>query len=79
MQRNSCKQPTLRKENNMGNSSTQFPFMLAALIAVMIHALVSEPRIDTKKNMNPPADTIQQTNQTIASLLVSAPAKTKQN
>jgi hypothetical protein len=62
----------------MGNSSTQFPFMLAALIAVMIHALVSEPRIDAKKNMNPPTDTIQQTNQTVASLLVSTPAKRKQ-
>ena len=63
----------------MGNSSTQFPFMLAALIAVMIHALVSEPRMDAQKNMNPSTDTIQQTNQTVASLLVSAPVKTKQN
>lgn len=62
----------------MGNSSTQFPFMLAALIAVMIHALVSEPRIDAKKNNNPPTNTIQESSQTVASLLVSTPAKTNQ-
>ena len=62
----------------MGNSSTQFPFMLAALIAVMIHALVSEPRVDVKSKMNTQTNTIQETSQTVASLLISAPAKTKQ-
>lgn len=59
----------------MGNSSTQLPFMLAALIAVMINALISEPKIDAKENMNPPANTTQQSSQTIASLHVSTPAK----
>lgn len=62
----------------MGNSSTQLPFMFAALIAVMINALVSEPRIEVKKSINPPTNTLQQSSQIVASLLVSTPAKTKQ-
>lgn len=62
----------------MGNSSTQFPFMLAALIAVMIHALISEPRVDAKKNMNPQTNTMQQTSQNVARLLVSEQGKSKQ-
>ena len=62
----------------MGNSSTQFPFMLAALIAVMIHALISEPRVDAKKNMNPQTNTMQQTSQNVARLLVSEQSKSKQ-
>ncbi len=62
----------------MGNSSTQFPFMLAALIAVMIHAVVSEPRLDSENSIKQQTNTIQQKGQTVASLLISTPVKTKQ-
>jgi hypothetical protein len=62
----------------MGNSSTQFPFMLAALIAVMLHTVVSEPKLDAKSNMNTQANVIQKTGQTVAGLLVSKPIKTNQ-
>lgn len=62
----------------MGNSSTQFPFMLAALIAVIINAVVSEPKLDTKNNMDTQTSVVAQRSQTVASLLVSQPAKVKQ-
>jgi len=32
----------------MNSSSTQVPFMIAALIVVVIHSLTSEPTIDNK-------------------------------
>ncbi|HSR02461.1 MAG TPA: hypothetical protein VLM20_06655 [Methylophilaceae bacterium] len=62
----------------MGNSSTQFPFMLAALIAVMIHAFVSEPKLDSEISIKQQTNNIKQTDQTVASLLISTPVKTKQ-
>jgi hypothetical protein len=68
----------VRKEKNMGNSSTQFPFMLAALIAVMIHAVVSEPKLDAKSSMSTQTNAIKQTGQTVAGLLISEPTKAKQ-